>query len=732
MTLNVLRIPITPMKEEEEEDLFPLGEESQNSKSDASRYTESDGGDPDRKKKKNPRRIRNTERLSNLYNKGRKDFVGKRKYVDMRGVTEKEINKMISDGDVSKLEYVVLSGRGGALDGKTSWNDNVKRFLKKVPTYMEQIELLQVYASDGDLDMVKKITRENSKYAMGRNKDGAIALHFAASSGDYDTTKHLLDIYPEGMYVEDRERRVPVHWAALAKNEGHLEVFELLEKKGSYIHACDLIFKDIFFSFLAWKEVQIKYLREEGLLPYAISRANSRRSSQPNSRGQSVTPSRSKSGSPERDKTKSPAETDEKDSPKEEEEEGEASERRSRSRTRKNSKAIEEEEEDGKSRSPSKKGSRSRSKSQGKEESETQTRSKSKSPTPSNSKHPSRSTSKASVRSKSKTPSNTSKPPSNTSKTSKRSKSKSKSPTGSKAKSRSRSRSKTPKKEGEETEGEKDKPKKKKKRKKRPETPEVVKPPHDEEVEQAIRGAENENYKGISKLILQGDGYRLVGATSSNEEVQMFLDDLPDSLKSIKDIQKSIEEGDLRGAQNLLDRKEKAFVRDANQCNLLHTATIHGHTVSVRVTVYYQESFRQGILQMIKKRKKHLRRMRTLEKRRRDEMIREEKRRGEDKRNEQWQRYDKANLLAVPGEEEEDEEEEEEEKEEDKPEEDNKPEEDTKNEDEHNEEIEKEVEDAIKAAEKGKHEPLSNIVRRGDGKFLIGKSQRTKTCKDIF
>lgn len=58
-------------------------------------------------------------------------------------------------------------------------------------------------------------------------------------------------------------------------------------------------------------------------------------------------------------------------------------------------------------------------------------------------------------------------------------------------------------------------------------------PPHDEEVEQAIRGAENENYKGISKLILQGDGYRLVGATSSNEEVQMFLDDLPDSLVNI-------------------------------------------------------------------------------------------------------------------------------------------------------------------------------------------------------
>ncbi|KAB7495227.1 hypothetical protein Anas_05504, partial [Armadillidium nasatum] len=370
---------------------------------------------------------------------------------------------------------------------------------------------------------------------MGRNKDGAIALHFAASSGDYDTTKHLLDIYPEGMYVEDRHGR-----------------------------SAD------------------QYLREEGLLPYAISRSNSRRSrsSQPNSRGQSVTPSRSKSGSPERDKDKSPAETEEKDSPKEEEEEGETSERRSRSRTRKNSKAIEEEEEEGKSGSPSKKGSRSRSrnrsKSRGKEELETQTRSKSKSPTPSNSKQPSRSTSKASVRSKSKTPSNTSKPPSNTSKTSKRSKSKS--PTGSKAKSRSRSRSKTPKKEGEEKEGEKDKPKKKKKRKKRPETPEVVKPPHDEEVEQAIRGAENENYKGISKLILQGDGYRLVGATSSNEEVQMFLDDLPDSLKSIKDIQKSIEEGDLRGAQNLLDRKEKAFVRDANQCNLLHTATIHGHT----------------------------------------------------------------------------------------------------------------------------------------------------------
>ena len=45
--------------------------------------------------------------FNNLYNRGRKDLVGKRKFVDMSHVTDRDIERMLQDGDVEGLEYVV-------------------------------------------------------------------------------------------------------------------------------------------------------------------------------------------------------------------------------------------------------------------------------------------------------------------------------------------------------------------------------------------------------------------------------------------------------------------------------------------------------------------------------------------------------------------------------------------------------------------------------------------------
>lgn len=47
---------------------------------------------------------------------------------------------------------------------------------------------------------------------------------------------------------------------------------------------------------------------------------------------------------------------------------------------------------------------------------------------------------------------------------------------------------------------------------------------------------------------------------------------------AIKEIQTAVQAGDLRNTQHLIDRREKAYVKDANQSNLLHTAAINGHT----------------------------------------------------------------------------------------------------------------------------------------------------------
>ena len=55
---------------------------------------------------------------------------------NMRNITDDELDKLIQDADVEKLEYVVLSGRGGDLRGRSSWNEQLRRFLKRVPGQM--------------------------------------------------------------------------------------------------------------------------------------------------------------------------------------------------------------------------------------------------------------------------------------------------------------------------------------------------------------------------------------------------------------------------------------------------------------------------------------------------------------------------------------------------------------------------------------------------------------------
>lgn len=166
------------------------------------------------------------------------------------------------------------------------------------------------------------------------------------------------------------------------------------------------------------------------------------------------------------------------------------------------------------SKTPSKKPRRSRSKSISK----SHRRSISKSPRRSISKSPRRSISKTPRRSISKSPVKGESLKQN----------KSRSRRKSKSVSRSKSRSKSP---GGNKLKSPVKPKLKKvlKKKKRKVIRKMPRP-KDEEVEKAVRDAESEDYKGISRIILRGDGYRLVGAKSNNEEVQGFLNGLPDSL----------------------------------------------------------------------------------------------------------------------------------------------------------------------------------------------------------
>ena len=64
----------------------------------------------------------------------------------MSHISERDIEKMIQEGDVESLEYAVLSGRGGSLIGKTSWHDKARKFMKDVPKM--QVRILWSYSEN--------------------------------------------------------------------------------------------------------------------------------------------------------------------------------------------------------------------------------------------------------------------------------------------------------------------------------------------------------------------------------------------------------------------------------------------------------------------------------------------------------------------------------------------------------------------------------------------------------
>nr|XP_045618567.1 uncharacterized protein LOC123770574 [Procambarus clarkii] len=68
---------------------------------------------------------------------------------------------------------------------------------------------------------------------MARGKDGSLALHLAAGAGNAQLVRHLVNLYPDGVNVEDNDGRTPLHHAALSKEVGARQAYDLLKREGA-------------------------------------------------------------------------------------------------------------------------------------------------------------------------------------------------------------------------------------------------------------------------------------------------------------------------------------------------------------------------------------------------------------------------------------------------------------------------------------------------------------------
>uniref|UniRef100_T1IVP2 Uncharacterized protein n=1 Tax=Strigamia maritima TaxID=126957 RepID=T1IVP2_STRMM len=156
--------------------------------------------------------------------------------IDFNTLSPEHVTKLISKGDVDKLEQLVLEGYGKKLYGKTSWIEDVRNFLKKVPAYMDRIYAVHKATAKGDLRQVEELM-DNKKLVIAKDERGLTPLHRAVKYGKTDIVKYMLQMYPEAVHVKDKEGRTPLHLAGMYKDR-NVE-YKLLENFGSDVTLVD-------------------------------------------------------------------------------------------------------------------------------------------------------------------------------------------------------------------------------------------------------------------------------------------------------------------------------------------------------------------------------------------------------------------------------------------------------------------------------------------------------------
>ncbi|XP_054709445.1 myb-like protein X [Uloborus diversus] len=108
------------------------------------------------------------------------------------------IEHWIKDGDLLRLEHVVLAGQGDRLIERTSDDKQVQDFLDLVPIYMAKIRAVHEAVAKGHLREVRSVLTRK-RFALSRDHVGASPLHLAVLYGHTDVSTYIISHFPETM-----------------------------------------------------------------------------------------------------------------------------------------------------------------------------------------------------------------------------------------------------------------------------------------------------------------------------------------------------------------------------------------------------------------------------------------------------------------------------------------------------------------------------------------------------
>ncbi|GAB0094568.1 uncharacterized protein DMENIID0001_098860 [Sergentomyia squamirostris] len=145
----------------------------------------------------------------------------------------------IHDKDIPKLTKVLWAGQGMKLRSEISTHPKMRKFLEAVPYILNVIKDVHTSCIDNDLDFLMKRTAPPVAPIVlsSRDQNGLTALHKAAGLAHIRIVEYLLSVWPDAAKDVDDSGKLPLHWAAAAKNNERS--FNLLVQAGADETATD-------------------------------------------------------------------------------------------------------------------------------------------------------------------------------------------------------------------------------------------------------------------------------------------------------------------------------------------------------------------------------------------------------------------------------------------------------------------------------------------------------------
>ncbi|XP_018494867.1 uncharacterized protein LOC100901587 [Galendromus occidentalis] len=146
------------------------------------------------------------------------------------------ITTALQKGSVPLAQELVMEGYGRHLIGRTSWNEELRHYLRQVPTQIISIENVHRAVETGDLETVIISSNRDDALLRARDENGYQAIHIAVVNRQANVVEYIANNYPQYLTAKTLNGRQPLHLAALQKDA---EIYRLLVNYGADVRALD-------------------------------------------------------------------------------------------------------------------------------------------------------------------------------------------------------------------------------------------------------------------------------------------------------------------------------------------------------------------------------------------------------------------------------------------------------------------------------------------------------------